>query len=53
MKKEIPKGKGCFGCPYYSYDSKGFHAKCSKYKVDIFNDGFRSIKTELCKKENK
>lgn len=49
---KIPKGKACFGCPYYTYDSRGFNAKCLKYNTIIFNDGFRGIKAKECIKEN-
>ena len=48
----IPKGDGCFGCPYYTHDDRGFKAECLKYNTHIFSDGFRGIKTNNCKNNN-
>lgn len=52
IKNEIPKGNGCFGCPHYTFDDRGFNAKCQKYNTNIYNDGFRGIKTSKCKESH-
>jgi len=49
----IPKGDGCLGCPYYTFNDRGFIAICQRYDTYIFSDGFRGIKTEKCKTKNK
>lgn len=52
--KRIPKGDGCFNCPYYTFDDRGYNTYCWKYKTRITSDGFRGIKMYKCdKKTNK
>ncbi len=46
----IPKGDGCFTCPYYTFDSQGYNTYCWKYTCSITSDGFRGLKTFKCVK---
>lgn len=47
----IPKGDGCFTCPYYDFNSQGYKTYCWRYKERVLTDGFRGIRIAKCKKE--